>query len=403
VALDLHAVRRRAAVNTAGDHGEAPGRDGEVAVLLVCLAQRHGGVDVRVLDTARALARQGWPFTVAVLEGSPLHARLTAEGLPAAPLARRRSDPRLVLDLARAARAVGARVVDSHNTQSQYWGTLAALALGVPGRIATVHVVYREAYPAPGRRRLHEGALRLARRAGCRFITVSTTVRDDLVRLGVPAGRIMLSLNGIEPLAATPAPTALPTDPSWPEDAVVVAVIGRLEPVKGHRYLVEALGQLDAETARRVRVIVVGEGREEARLKALVAERGLERVVRFVGFRADIPAVLAAVDLVCMPSLAEGLPYTALEAGRQAVPLLASETDGIAAAYTDGENAFLVPPGDARALARRLGEIVAAPERRTEVGRASRELVATRFSVEHMTEETLAAYRRAAAGSRGDW
>lgn len=391
------------------DHGEFEAREAHadagrtgVSVLLVSLARHYGGADVRVVATARALADRGWPFAVAVLAGSPLHARLAAEGLPVAPLARRRSDPRLVLDLRRLARALGADVVDAHNPQSQYWGALAAVAGRVPGRIATVHSVYRETHPKLGQRQLHEGSLHVARAAGCRFVAVSATVRDHLTAIGVPAARLELSWNGIEPLAAAPAPSLSRRALGWPEDAFVVAVVGRLEPVKGHAHLVAALGELAPAARRRVRVHVVGEGREEARLKAMVAARGLEDVVHFAGFRDDVPAVLAATDLVCMPSLSEGLPYTALEAGRQSVPLLASRVGGLAAAFDD-DTAFFVPPADPAALARRLGEIVAAPARRAAVAAAFHRRVTTRFSLDHMTDETLAVYRRAvAAGGRPD-
>ena len=94
-------------------------------VMVVDLAKRFGGADVRVLQLADAL--RGLSCTVATLAASPLHHRLAAAGLPRLPVARRRGDPRIALDLAQALRGGGYRAIDAHNPQSQLWALAAGL------------------------------------------------------------------------------------------------------------------------------------------------------------------------------------------------------------------------------------------------------------------------------------
>ena len=111
------------------------------SVLVVDLAKRFGGADVRVLQLAEGLRGRS-SCTVATLAGSPLHRRLAAAGLPRVPVTRRRGDPRIALDLARAARRGGFGAIDAHNPQSQLWALAAGLLARVPARVTTVHSQY---------------------------------------------------------------------------------------------------------------------------------------------------------------------------------------------------------------------------------------------------------------------
>lgn len=362
-------------------------------ILLVCFSTVFGGAEVRVLQTARALLSGGLSYRVAVLSGSPLHEALIAEGLAAEPIGIGRADPRILPGLVQLANRIGASCIDSHNMQSQYWASFAGLLMPSRRRIMTVHSVYRECYPNPPKLQIHEGALRLGRRLGAEFIAVSEAVAEDLKRLCVPESSINLNENGIQPLPYTPAPSDVFKMLGWGPDAFVIAVVGRLEPVKGHSYLFEAVARLAENDRSRVRVLVIGDGRERRSLETKVAELGITAHVHFTGFRKDVPALFARTDLLCMPSLTEGLPYAALEAGRQNVPLLLSKVGGPARIFTEGETAAFVPPADPEALKRAIAMLLAAPAYRARLGEAARELVETRFSVDRMIAKLFALYR----------
>lgn len=368
----------------------------EFRVLLVSIAKRHGGVDVRVLQTAREFARRGLVFRVAVMAGSSLHEALRNEGLPAEPVRRGRADPRIALDLVRIARAIGANVIDGHNMQSQYWAAVASLMHRFPAKLATVHSIYREEHPRPGRRELREGALWLSRWLGFRFIAVSTRVQRYLTGpLGIAPERITLSWNGLERLETPPPPYDLKAETGWPDDAFVLGMIGRLEPVKGHRFLLEAMRDLIDRGEQRLRLLIVGTGRDGPALEALVRDMGLGDYVHFAGFRSDVPAVLDRLDLLCLPSLSEGLPFCVLEACRQGVPVLASELDGMSDLFTDDATIFFSPSGNAKALAGRLSRLVDDRAALDRVGARARHFIETELGIGTMIDTTLAAYAAA--------
>lgn len=370
-------------------------------VLLVCLAIRHGGVDVRIVQTAQALSQLGIPYRVAAIEGAPLHASLLHLGLAVAPIARRRSDPRIVLDLVRLAKEFGLSVIDAHNTQSQYWGALAAIAGKIPARVATVHSVYREEYASAMRSRMHETALRLSATAGFQFLCVSSNVQTYLIdTLGIARHRTTLSRNGLEPLETPPVPADLREEAGWAPDAFVIAMIGRLYPRKGHRFLLEALRDLAAGGDTRPHLFIAGTGGEEERLREMVGRHQLADQVHFAGFRRDVTSILAATDLLCLPSTSEGLPYVVLEAARQGVPVLASRLEGTDDTFVDGQTILFTPPRDVASLSRALAGAIDDPAMLRLIGSAARTLFQEKLGAAQAIEETLATYEAALAQKR---
>jgi glycosyltransferase involved in cell wall biosynthesis len=365
-------------------------------VVIVCLAIRHGGVDVRIVQTARKLQQEGCSFVVVVIEGTGLHRTLVDLGLPVAALPRKRMDPRLVLDLVRIIRRMNAGLIDAHNGQSQYWAALAARVTRLRGRVATVHSVYREDHAARWRQLMHEGALHLCKALGFRFLTVSSNVQNYMLdQFGVAASRLQLSRNGMEDLAQPPAPFDLKQETGWPKDTVVLAIIGRLDPRKGHRFLLAALDRLVRAGDHRARLLIVGTGREEAAIRDLVRELGLQDHVHFTGFRSDVFSILTRVDILCLPSTSEGLPYSVIEAARQSVPTLASRLEGTDDIFVDGETILFSRIGDAGDIAEKLTYLLDNPDRRRGIGAAARRMFLKDLSVERMLGETLEIYSRA--------
>lgn len=154
--------------------------------------------------------------------------------------------------------------------------------------------------------------------------------------------------------------------------------VGRLAAVKGLRVLIEAFGQ-----ARRTRpdlhLTLVGDGADRAMLERLAAPLG--DAVQFAGYlsQEDVAAALARSDAFVLPSFAEGLPVVLMEALAAARPVIATQVAGVSELVEDGVNGFIVPPGDARTLADRIGRIADDPELRARMGRAGRETVRAEF------------------------
>jgi glycosyltransferase involved in cell wall biosynthesis len=363
-------------------------------VLIVDLVKGYGGAEVRVLDMAKALHGR-CPYAVVALAGSPLHRRLEAAGLAALPVPYRRGDPRLLFFLRRAIHWGGYRVVDAHNVQSQFWGHLAAAMAGQSvRRVSTVHSAYRLEHAGSLKGRAYEAVLRLNAWLGARFIAISAGNYDYLQTIGVPQARIALIHNSLQAPEASARSRDLPLFQSlgWEEGAYVVTVVARLEPVKGHTYLIEALGRV-AGRQPRLRCLIVGEGRARAALEAQVREAGLEDRVHFAGFRDDIPELLGASDAFCLPSLSEGLPYALLEACAYRLPLLVTQVGGMAELLAHRHTAYLVPPADPAALAEGLTWLIEHSPEAAGMGQAAFDQLRQLFSPEDMVSRTLEVYQ----------
>jgi glycosyltransferase involved in cell wall biosynthesis len=343
----------------------------------VNLSEGYGGVDVHIMDLAKALQGRR-AYAVATIQGSPLYTQLRAAGLPVEPLPYTKRDPRNLLQLWRIIRRGGYRVVDAHNEQSWLWGLAAAKLAGVQGLIATVHLPWR-VIPGGIKGQLYEGLLRRCRQWGAHFVTVSGSIAGHLRDMGVPPERVTVIYNAVDMAAnGTVLPLSLPQLTGWPAESYVIVVVGRLTAQKGHHLLLEALAQVRRQHPQ-VRGLIVGEGKLRPQLEAQAASLGLTDIVHFTGFRQDIPALLAGADLFCLPSYAEGLPYAALEAAQFRLPLLLAAVDGIGELFTHNATAYLTPVGDAKALAAGITWFIRHPAAAKALGAAAHSFIKTRL------------------------
>ena len=268
-------------------------------------------------------------------------------------------------------------------------GLLAASLARVPAVVATVQLF--SAFPRAWTMALQR---RIIPRCVGRYIGVSAAVAAEIARqLQVPPARIRIVRNGIP--IADDAPPCRPAvhDSGRP----VVVTLARLDPQKGLTYLLRAAAELPD-----VEFVVAGEGPERAALEREARALGVADRVAFVGFRHDTAALLAGADVFVLPSLNEGLPLAVLEAMAAARPVVATAVGGTPEVVRDGETGLLVPPGDARALAAAIRELlhdlplarrVAAEGRALVLARAS--AAATARSVEAVYDELLAERRAA--------
>ncbi|MGB1289187.1 MAG: glycosyltransferase family 4 protein, partial [Aggregatilineales bacterium] len=149
--------------------------------LIVDLSKYYGGADVRVMTVAQALHDIGYPYGVAILEGSPVHEKLVDTGLTTFPVPHSRSDPRMITFLRSLITREGFRVVDGHNPQSQFWGHSASGTLkGVHG-VSTVNSSYGPEHDYSMKGRAYEQILEMNRLAGCHFIAITAAIESYLL------------------------------------------------------------------------------------------------------------------------------------------------------------------------------------------------------------------------------
>jgi glycosyltransferase involved in cell wall biosynthesis len=210
-------------------------------------------------------------------------------------------------------------------------------------------------------------------------IAVSAEIRQLLVEdLGVRRAAARLVHNGIGPCTAGhPAPTD--------RDVVRIGAQGRLTAQKGFDVLIEAVGTL-VERGLRPQVLIAGDGPDRARLERLA--RALP--VTFLGFVDDTTSLLSAIDVFCLPSRFEGLPFVLLEAMMCGIPCVASSVGDVPEAL--GKAGLTVPTEDVGALASALERLLTSPGLRRDLGAAARVRAERQFSTRRMIRATVEVY-----------
>ena len=222
------------------------------------------------------------------------------------------------------------------------------------------------------------------------FVGVTPSIVEHMVGHGVPAGvaHYVATFPTIEA-----GPRVDRSDLSTPADATVLLTLSRLHQKKGLDVLLAALADLPGCIAW-----IAGDGPLEADLKALAARLGVAERVRFLGWRTDRGALLAAADVCVLPSRWEPFGTVMLEAWAAGTPLVAAASQGPAALVEDGANGLLVPIDDAAALAlaiRRLNSDAALEARLIERGRADYQ---NGFTREAVTRRMIALYTEIVGG-----
>jgi glycosyltransferase involved in cell wall biosynthesis len=212
-------------------------------------------------------------------------------------------------------------------------------------------------------------------------LCVSQDLYERCLQIGVARERCVLIENAIDTdeFRRRVEPAAAKGLLGLPVERFVIGAVGRLSAEKGFDLLIRAVERL-LRGGADVGLLIVGEGDEAPRLRALVAELGLGERVRLLGYRADVPDVYQALDVFALSSIREGLPNVLLEAMAFAVPVVATRIAGIPGLIGDNDNGLLVPAGDVDALTAALSRVYGDATLRERLGNAGRRTIEERFS-----------------------
>ena len=312
-------------------------------------------------------------------------------------------DVSALFQLSRLMRRERFHVVHTHCTKAGVLGRLAAKLAGIPHITHTHHGWSFHDEMRPLLRSLYEGVERMLQPWTSPMVSVSEETtrigldarigrRSDyrLIRSGIPlqrfhpdarSGRTMRERLGLS------------------SAQVVVGSVGRLTPQKNPLDFVK-LAAMVRDGFENVTFIYVGDGPMRAAVEAEARRLGMERTLRILGVRDDVPQLLRAMDVFVLVSLWEGLPRVVPQALASGVPVLAYQTGGIAEAVIEGKNGHLFPRGDLRGMAERLSALVASPSLRREMSRAASEGFDSSFSEDQMITDLECLYDEMLARAR---
>jgi glycosyltransferase involved in cell wall biosynthesis len=334
-----------------------------------------GGAENAMFMLLESLDRGEWEPTLLLDDAAgtePLAERAAALGVPVrrvGPLPLGLAGARRVPALARLLRRERPEVFHAHMSSpvACKWGLAAAILARVSAVLGTVQVGGYEPPDRSARWQLRA----LARRVD-RYLAVSREIAAELVeRLGWPEGKVEVVYNAVDvERVAVAAPPGLRERLGGGETRPLVLTPARLDAQKGHPVLLEAIAEVPEAL-----FLLAGEGPEREALEARAAELGVAERVRFLGRREDVPQLLAASDVFCLPSLYEGSSLAVLEAMAAGTPVVSSAIGGTEELVEDGCSGLLVAPGDAGALAAALRKVIADADLRRDLAARARERV----------------------------
>jgi len=377
-----------------GAGGALPG------ILQVVLSLSPGGAERLVIEMSKHVAARA-PVSVCCLdEPGAWAAELEQRNIPVVSIRRQPGfRPSIATRLVAAAQRFRASVLHCHQFSPFVYGSLAALRSPRLRVVYTEHGRLSDAPPSTKRRLVNQ----VLGRVPAAVCSVSEELRAHMLAEGFTAGGVRVIHNGIVPGAQPSdedrdrARHALGLAPGQ----FVIATAARLDPVKDLRNLIESYARF-ASSQRSTALVIVGDGPEGDSLRDAARLAGVADRVRFTGHRSDVRALLPGFDLFVNSSRSEGVSLTILEAMAAALPVVATRAGGNPELVIDNVSGFLVPPGDAGALAHAIARVATDKPLAHRFGAAGRARVEEHFSFDAMMARYYAIYRKApeTVGSR---
>lgn len=290
----------------------------------------------------------------------------------------------------------GAELVHINKThpRNSLLAIAAARLSGARVVVATEHLAPAPESHFPMGRRIITLLVRCTNRLLDMTIAVSELSRDMLIEnYRIPPERIVAIRNGMDVGRFDEEVDAVAVRAEFgltPDDRVAI-LVGRFEARKGHSCAMEA-AELASARVPGLKMIFAGDGELESDLRAEAEKLGVSGRVTFAGFRRDIPRLLAASDVLLLPSEDECLPLVILEAMSSRLPVIATDVGGISEAVEDGRTGILVSPGDAEGLADAMVDVLGDRERGRAMGLEGRRKVEAEFSLEACTAAVFGVY-----------
>ena len=347
-------------------------------IALINACRYLGGAELWHLAAARELSRRSHDVRLVARPG-PLAERARANGIPTW-LAPMRNDVDLLSFIQLCNFFVQERIevaILNDQRDLRLAGSAARLAQ-VPVRLLRKGSLHLD---PDWRNRLLYG------RVLTHVLAISRAVQKVLLDFGFPSDRLLLIPNGVD-LDRFSSADGRAWRQTWqvPDGVPLLGCVGRLSSLKGQDDLLRAAAIL-RDRGTSFRLVLVGAGRIESKLRTLCRSLRLEELVRFAGQQEDIPAVLAALDVVVQPSISEALGNAVLEAMAANKPIVAAATGGLTELVADGERGLLVPPRHPEALAQALARLISEPALAARLALAARQWVTEHHDQNKMTAQ----------------
>jgi glycosyltransferase involved in cell wall biosynthesis len=353
-------------------------------ILFLLTSLVYGGAETQVVYLATRFKSRGWEVSVVSLMPPKAYVEdLEAAGIPVFSLNIRRKlpDPRPVLRLARIIRKWQPDVVHSHMVHANLLARIVRPLAPFPVLVCTAHSIDEGG-------RLREVLYRLTD-PFCDLTTqVSQAGLERYVHVGaVPRHKICYIPNGVDTERFKPnLEDRLKVRKELGVEGFVWLAVGRFDPPKDYPNMLQAFARVVHKHLNTM-LLIAGDGPLRKTMENMTRELGVEKHVKFLGIRRDIPQLMNAADAYVMSSEWEGMPMVLLEASACGLPIVATNVGGNAEIVLDGQTGFLVPPKSPEALSQAMLRMMDLPEEvREKMGEQARKHIESNFSLDRIVD-----------------
>lgn len=365
----------------------------KITILHTIETSGPGGAETVLLQLATHLDRSRFRSLVLLNQKGWLLDQLRARGI-ATTLVEWKAwyDLRLPRTMARMVREEQVDMIHSHLPDQNFYSCLVGVLTG-----RTTIVTYHGAIELVRARRRRGGfKLWVVRNSASRVVVVCDFVRKLLEGLGFAPEKMTRIYNGIEVTRFNAPPrTNLRKELGFPAETKLIGMVANVRQTKGHEFFVRAARQV-SDAHPEARFLAVGDVDERIGqgLRELVRQLRLEDRFFFLGFKEDIPEILANLDVFVLSSTSEGFPLVVLEAMAAGKPVVVTRSGGPEEMIRDGRDGFLVPPADVDSLAAKISALLEDPGSAAALSHEARASITNKFSIIRMIDAYSALYER---------
>lgn len=272
-----------------------------------------------------------------------------------------------------------------------FYSSLLAIA---SGRLAGVQVIACQRHLKLSDRPVHHLGTSVIHRFADRLLVNSDAIRARILNQRIaPPRKITVIRNGVSG-SGTPKVEArreIRRELAIDDSAMLVGMVARLDPIKGHRFFIEAAARV-SQSNPDTHFVLIGDGPLRSEITEAIEKARLTDRIHMLGDRSDVAQLISGLDLLVLSSLHEGLPNAVMEAMAAGVAVVATAVGGTRELITDGETGFLAPPADSEELARQIDFALLNSDIRTRMTAAARRRIETEYGMQGMVDSVERLY-----------
>jgi len=288
-------------------------------------------------------------------------------------------------------------IVHTHTSKAGILGRFAARCAGVPVVIHTPHGHVFYGYFSKALTTVFIWVERTTARITDKIITLTDRGKEEHLEFKIgPTDKFVRIYSGIDlspKLKSSDLKHQLKKQWEINGGNFIFGCVGRLDPIKGTTYLIDAMAQV-VKKHPKTRLLLVGDGSQKEKLQEQCRALGLLDLVKFTGFQKDPASFIEIMDVFVLASLNEGMGRVILEAMVYGKPIIATKVGGVPELVHEGKNGLLVPPQNADALSAAMIKLVEHQELREEMSKQSKTIVGAQFDLDKMVKDIEGLYNQ---------